>query len=298
MVDKTINQKSNRAAKGRMRAKRLKDFWKRFIKNRPALGGLIVIVFFTFVALLSPIISPYDPFKMHFTDIFTPPSEDYILGTDQYGRDILSRIIWGTRVSLFVGIVSTGISAVIGITLGSISGYVGGRVDEIIMRFVDIFMMIPTFFLVLTVVALFGSSIWNVMAVLGFTGWPGISRLIRAEVLSIKEKEYIEAAKAVGLTDSYIIFNEILPNAIYPAIVTSSMRIAGAIMTESSLSFLGLGDPNHPSWGWMLNDALKSFRRAWWLSTFPGIVITVTIIAFNLVGDGLNDALNPQLKER
>jgi peptide/nickel transport system permease protein len=235
---------------------------------------------------------------MNFGETYLPPNSDYLLGTDQFGRDVLSRLIWGTRVSLFVGFLSTGIASIIGITLGSIAGYTGGKIDEIIMRLVEIFMMIPTFFLILTVVTLFGSSIWNVMLILGFTGWPGTARMIRAEFLSIKEKEFVEAAKMVGLSNFVIAFSEILPNAIFPAIVNASMRISGAIMTESSLSFLGLGDPNQSSWGWMLNDAMKSFRRAWWLSTFPGLAITITVISFNLIGDGLNDALNPHLKER
>lgn len=277
---------------------KFKGFWRRYAKSKPAVGGLFIIFLFSVVAASAPVIAPFNPFRMNFKLLFSPPNSEHPMGTDQFGRDIFSRIIWGTRVSLLVGLVSVGISTLIGVILGSISGYFGGRIDEIIMRFVEIFMMIPTFFLILTVITLFGSSIWNVMAIMGLTGWSGTARVMRAQFLSLKEKEFTEAARAVGTSSSRIIFSEILPNAIFPAIVSASMRISSAIMTEASLSFLGLGDPNQCSWGWMLNDALQSIRRAWWPSIFPGLAITITVIAFNLMGDGLNDALNPQLKER
>lgn len=292
------NRYNKSAAKGKLLLDNLIDFWKRFKQNKPSVVGLIIIIFFALIALLAPKISPYPPFKINFNMKFLPPNSEYLMGTDNFGRDILSRIFWGARVSLFIGFVSTGISVLVGVVLGSIAGYIGGKTDEIIMRIVEVFMMLPTFFLVLIIVFVFGSSIWNVMVVLGLTMWPGTARLMRAEFLSFKERDFVQAAKVLGASNLTIIFSEILPNAIFPVIVNSSMQIAGAIMTEASLSFLGLGDPNNVSWGWMLNDAMKSFRSGWWMAVFPGLAITITVISFNLIGDGLNDALNPQLKER
>jgi peptide/nickel transport system permease protein len=230
--------------------------------------------------------------------IYMPPSISYPLGTDQYGRDVLSRVIWGTRISLLIGFVSAGISAVLGIVLGAISGYYGGRVDNIIMGLVDIFLTLPTFFLIMSIAFVFGGSVWNVMVIIGLTIWPGTARLVRAEFLSLKEREFVKAARVIGSGEARIIFGEILPNAIFVAIVNTSLQVAGAIMTEASLSFLGIGDPNTVSWGWMLNDALKTFRVAWWTSFFPGLAISITAVAFNLIGDGLNDTFNPHLKER
>jgi peptide/nickel transport system permease protein len=292
-------QKAQRSIK--VQAKSFAEFWRRYRKNRAAILGLSMVIAFGSIAVLAPIISPYNPFEMHlqdFTRIFLPPDSLHLMGTDQYGRDVLSRIIWGARVSLMVGLVAAAISAVVGMTLGSISGYYGGRVDEAIMRFVDMFLTIPTFFLILTIVAIFGGSLTNVMLVIGLTIWPSTARLMRAEFLSFREKEFVQAARSIGASDRHIMFREIAPNAIFPAIVNASLQVGSAILTESALSFLGLGDPNNVSWGFMLNDALGSFLRAWWMPLFPGLMITLVVISFNLVGDGLNDALNPYLKER
>ena len=276
-------------------------FGRRYKKNRAAMLGLYLFLFFFTIAILSPLLAPYDPFDMNLHDPdapLKPPSSNHLLGTDAFGRDQLSRMMYGARTSLFIGFLSTGISLMIGIILGSISGYFGGRIDNLIMRFVDVFMMLPTFFLILVIAAVFGSSIWNVMWILGLTGWPSITRLIRGNFLTLKEMDFIVAAKGAGASDAYIIFREILPNAIYSAIVAASMKVSGAIMTEASLSFLGLGDPNAVSWGWLLNEAMRAFRIAWWLPLFPGLAITILAIGFNLIGDGINDALNPHLKER
>ena len=279
----------------------LLGFWRRYKKNRAAMLGLYIFLFFFSVAILSPILAPYDPFDMNLHDPdapLNPPSSKNPLGTDAFGRDQLSRMMYGARTSLFIGFLSTGISLVIGVVLGSISGYFGGWVDGLIMRFVDIFMMLPTFFLILVIAAVFGSNIWNVMWIIGLTGWPSITRLIRGNFLTLKKMDFIIAVRGAGASDAYIIFREILPNAIYSAIVAASMRVSGAIMTEASLSFLGLGDPNAVSWGWLLNEAMRAFRIAWWLPLFPGLAITLIAIGFNLMGDGINDALNPHLKER
>lgn len=280
---------------------RFLGFWARFKKNKAALLGLFIFIFFFLVASFAPFLAPYDPFDMnlHEPDApFRPPQSKHILGTDEFGRDQLSRLMYGARTSLFVGFLSTGIAFTIGVTMGSIAGFYGGRVDNLIMRTVDLFLMLPTFFLILIVASVFGSNIWNVMWIIGLTGWPGLTRLVRAEFLRYKNIDFVLASRNTGATDIHIIFREILPNAIFPAIVSASMRISGAIMTEASLSFLGLGDPNAVSWGWILNESMRAFRIAWWLSVFPGIAITLLAIGFNLIGDGLNDALNPHLKER
>jgi peptide/nickel transport system permease protein len=292
-------QKAKRSL--RIQAKALVEFWGRYRKNRAAVFGLSMVIAFALIALLAPLLAQYSPFEMHlqdFTRIYLSPDEQYLMGTDQFGRDVFSRIIWGARVSLFVGFVSAGISAAVGVSLGSIAGYYGGIVDNAVMRFVDMFLTIPQFFLILTIVAIFGSSLWNVMVVIGLTIWPSTARLIRAEFLSFKEKEFVQAARSVGAGDRHLMFKEIAPNAIFPAVVNGSLQVGSAILTESALSFLGLGDPNQVSWGYMLNDAMGSFIRAWWMSVFPGLMISLVVISFNLLGDGLNDALNPYLKER
>jgi peptide/nickel transport system permease protein len=285
----------------RVQWKSLKEFWRRYSKNRAAVLGLAMVFAFSFTAIFAQYLAPYSPFEMHLQDfsrIYLPPNNVHLMGTDQYGRDVLSRIIWGARVSLMVGLAAAAISAVVGVSLGSIAGYYSGRIDEVIMRFVDMFLTIPQFFLILTIVAIFGGSLTNVMIVIGLTIWPSTARLTRAEFLSFREKEFVQAARAIGAGDRHIMFREIAPNAIFPAVVNGSLQIGSAILTEAALSFLGLGDPNNVSWGFMLNDALTSFLRAWWLSFFPGVFITLVVIAFNLMGDGLNDSLNPYLKER
>jgi peptide/nickel transport system permease protein len=292
-------QKTKRSL--RIQAKALAEFWERYRKNRAAVFGLSMVIAFALIALLAPFLAPYSPYEMHLQDfarIYLSPDEQHLMGTDQYGRDVFSRIIWGARVSLFVGFVSAGISAAVGVSLGSIAGYYGGIIDNAVMRFVDMFLTIPQFFLILTIVAIFGSSLWNVMVVIGLTIWPSTARLIRAEFLSFKEKEFVQAARSIGAGDRHLMFKEIAPNAVFPAVVNGSLQVGSAILTESALSFLGLGDPNQVSWGYMLNDAMGSFIRAWWMSVFPGAMISLVVISFNLLGDGLNDALNPYLKER
>ncbi len=279
---------------------RFHGFWIQYKKNRASVVGLLIICSMVIIAIFAPYIATYDPYDMHFgkNNVFQPPNKKYLLGTDKFGRDVFSRLLFGTRVSLLVGFVAASISAVIGITLGAISGYYGGKFDNMLMRFVDVFLTLPTFLLILMVAAIFGGNIWHVMVIIGATAWPGTTRQIRAQFLSLKSRPFVESARSLGAGSAHIIFREILPNGIFPAIVAMSFQIGGAILTEAGLSFLGLGDPNTVSWGWMLNDALQGFRMAWWLPVFPGLVITIVVIAFNLIGDGLNDALNPRLKEK
>lgn len=274
-----------------------KDFWVRFRRNRFAVLAVFILCFLTLIAIFAPIITPYDPSKMIF-DRFLGPCLEHPLGTDHMGRDQLSRMIWGARISLFVGFVSAGISISIGVLLGSFAGYYGGKIDDITMRVVDFFLVIPTFFLILLIIAMFGPSIWNIMFVIGLTAWPGTTRLIRGQFLSLKEQPFVEAERALGASDFRIIFRCILPNAIHPVLVNLSFRVGAAIIIEASLSFLGLGDPRSISWGQMLNTAQRFIRTAWWMAVFPGLFISIAVLSFNLVGDGLNDALNPRLMER
>jgi len=274
------------------------EFWRKYKKSRAALMGLAIIISFSSIAVFAPLISPYDPWYIDFSQKFQGPSYKHPMGTDQFGRDVLSRVIYGSRVCLMIGFVAAAISAFIGILMGATSGYFGGRVDDILMRFTEMFLVIPRFFLILLIVALFGGSIWNVMIVIGITSWPGTAKLVRAEFLSLKEREFVEAARLVGAKDSRIIFMHILPNALSPVIVNSSLRIAGAILSEAGLSFLGLGDLTHITWGQMLNRSQLFMRIAWWMAVFPGLMIFLTVLSLNLIGDGLNDALNPRLKEK
>lgn len=289
-------------AKGRLlrTAIALKTFWLRYKRNRGATFGLIVITILTITAVFADVIAPYGPMEMHLDSewIFREPSMANFLGTDNFGRDIYSRIIFGTRVSLTLGLIAAVVAGIIGVLAGSLAGYFGGIIDELFMRLVDIFLSLPDFFLILLMLALFGRNILNMIAVIALILWPSTARLIRSEVLSAKNSEYTIAAKSVGATDMHIIFREILPNVIHTAIVNVFLSISWAILLEASVTFLGLGDPNVPSWGWILNNSLGYFLSAWWTSTFPGLAIALTVISFNLVGDGLNDALNPRLRRR
>jgi peptide/nickel transport system permease protein len=277
--------------------RRRQTFWTRFRKHRGAVAGLAVMVVLAGVALLAPALAPHDPTALGAMALGVPSAE-HPMGTDHLGRDVLSAGIWGLRVSLLVGVCSAVISVVLGICIGGPAGYFGGRLDNLLMRATDAFMVLPVFFLILIVVAIFGGSIWKLIAMIGVTNWPPISRVVRAEFLSLREREFVRAAQAVGVGHVVIMFRHILPNALPVVIPTASLRTAGAIITEASLSFLGVGDPNVVSLGQMLMHALQFMRMAWWTATFPGLIIFVMVLALNLVGDGLNDALNPRLRER
>lgn len=284
----------------RLKDYRLKvaEFWRRYKKSKTAVLGLAIIISFTTIAIFAHILAPYDPWHIDFSQKFQKPNRKHLMGTDQFGRDVLSRIIYGSRVCLTIGFISASISALIGILIGATSGYYGGKVDDILMRFTEMFLVIPRFFLILLIVSLFGGSVWNVMTVIGLTSWPGTARLVRAQFLSLKKREFVEAARLVGAKDFKIIFRHILPNALSPVIVSSSLKVAGAILSEAGLSFLGLGDLTYVTWGQMLNRSQHFMRTAWWMAVFPGLMIFITVLSFNLIGDGLNDALNPRLKEK
>ncbi|MFH1678377.1 MAG: ABC transporter permease [Candidatus Omnitrophota bacterium] len=254
--------------------------------------GTIIISIFSLVAVFAPVISPYDPGEMDRGNLLTAPSAKHIMGTDSLGRDIFSRIVFGARISLSIGIIAVGISTIIGVILGSIAGFYGRWVDSLIMRFVDIMLCFPTFFLLLAVVAILGPSIYNIMIIIGLTSWMGTARLIRAEILSLKEREYIQAARAIGASNLRIISRHLIPNAISPVFISAILGIAGAILIESALSFLGLGvQPPTPSWGNILIEAKSTLGIAWWLTLYHGLFILITILGFNLIGEGLRQRI-------
>jgi len=274
----------------------IKIIWKRFRKNSLSVAGLAAIVFLAVIALFAPVVSPYEPTAIDVYNVLSPPNSSHLFGTDELGRDVLSRMIWGARASLKVGFIAVGIAITIGCILGSVSGFYGGRIDAIIMRFVDIMLAFPTFFLILAVISIVEPSISTIMIIIGLTGWMDVARLVRAEFLTIKERDFISAAKAVGAKDLRIIFRHIMPNALSPVFVAATFGIAGAILVESGLSFLGLGvQPPEPSWGNILTSGKDNITVAWWLSLFPGIAILITVLSYNLVGEGLRDALDPRL---
>jgi peptide/nickel transport system permease protein len=276
-----------------------KIFWRYFKKNRLAVGGLAMIIIIFGVAAFAFLLAPYDPGRTDVSLKLKPPSFQHYLGTDQLGRDVFSRMIYGSRISLSVGFVAVAISILIGITVGSLAGYYGRWIDSILMRFVDIMLSFPTFFLILTVVALLGPSIFNIMVVIGITSWMGTSRFVRAEFLSLRERDFTQAAKALGVKDHRIIFRHILPNALAPVFVTATLGVASAVLVEAGLSFLGFGvQPPAPSWGNILTEGRTYIFDAWWLTVFPGLAILITVLSFNLLGEGLRDALDPRLRGR
>lgn len=267
------------------------------VKNRLALlGGTIVIILFL-IAVCAPLISPYDPNDIDRRHILEAPSLSHPFGTDDLGRDIMSRMIWGARISLSVGFVAVGIATTIGMIIGAIAGYYGKWVDMLIMRFVDIMLSIPTFFLILAVIAFLGPSIFNIMVVIGLTSWMGVARLVRAEFLSLREREFVLAAKSLGASDFRIIFRHILLNSMAPVLVSAVLGIAGAVLIESALSFLGIGvQPPTPSWGNILTAGKDNIEIAWWLSVFPGLAILATVFGYNLLGEGIRDVIDPRLR--
>lgn len=273
-----------------------REVLKKFITNRFAVAGALIVIALFVISFLAPWITPYSPDDLDAYHVLLPPSSAHWMGTDELGRDVLTRIIFGARISLKVGFVAVGISAAIGTVAGLLAGYFGRWVDQLLMRLVDIMLCFPTFFLILAVIAMLEPSIWYIMIIIGLTGWMGVARLVRAEVLTLRERDFVHAARALGASNSRIIFRHILPNALSPVLVAATLGVAGAILTESALSFLGIGvQPPVPSWGNMLTAGKDYLEFAWWLSLFPGVAILVTVIAYNLVGEGLRDALDPRL---
>ena len=264
-------------------------------KNKIAIIGLIIIITLAFIALFAPFIAPHDPIEQNLEKRLLPPCREYPMGTDDLGRCLLSRIIYGARVSLQLGVIVVGIITVIGVTLGLISGYYGGIVDEIIMRLVDVVLAFPGIILALAVAGALGPGLFNVMLALAMVGWTGLARVVRGSVLSVKQKEFVESARALGCSDLHIMTRHILPNVMAPVIVLATLDMAFIILAAAGLSFLGLGaQPPTPEWGSMLNNGRAFMRTAPHLTTFPGLAIMVAVLAFNFLGDGLRDVLDPR----
>jgi len=275
----------------------LRQFWRSFSRNRLAVCGGVVVGVLILTAVLAPVLAPWDPHKPDTRKILTQPSRSHWLGTDQLGRDVLSRVLYGARVSLAVGFVSVGIATLIGILLGAAAGYHGGLIEGSIMRLVDLMLVFPRFFLLLAVLAFIQPSIWTIMAVIGLTGWMGVARLVRAEFLTLKEREFVIWSESVGATAVRVIVWHILPNAMAPVLVAMTLGIPAAILTESGLSFLGLGvQPPYATWGNILNDGKDAIEIAWWMTLYPGLAILVTVLSYNLLGEGIRDALDPRLR--
>ncbi|MDW7747407.1 ABC transporter permease [Halomonas sp.] len=272
------------------------SFFARFAQNRGALVGLIILMAIILMAILAPLLFPESPWRM-VQRPFLPPleTEGFPLGTDTMGRNVAAGLMHGAWVSLLIGLVSTTVALAIGVPLGAIAGYYGGLVDDALMRFTEFFQTIPNFALAIVLVAIMQPSITSIVLAIAIVSWPPVARLVRAEFLSLRHREYVEAARLVGQSNTTIILRQILPNTLSPIIVLASLMVATAILLESALSFLGLGDPNVMSWGYMIGAARTVIRQAWWLSFFPGVAILLTVLALNLVGEGLDDALNPKL---
>ncbi|HEY9267871.1 MAG TPA: ABC transporter permease [Methylotenera sp.] len=271
------------------------SMFKKALSNPLALAGFIIILLIFVLAMLAPLIAPYDPNEINVKAILLGPSMQHWMGTDGLGRDVLSRMLHGGRISLLVGLVAVGISTLIGILLGAIAGFYRGWVDVLIMRLVDVMLSIPSFFLILAVIAFLTPSIINIMIVIGLTSWMGVTRLVRAEFLSLCEREYVMASRTLGARDFRLIFKHLLPNSLTPIIVSAVLGVAGAVLMESGLSFLGLGvQAPQASWGNILTDGKEYIQFAWWLSLFPGLAILITVLGYNLLGEGLRDALDPR----
>ena len=273
-------------------------FWRTFSRNRLACVGGVIVGILVLLAVFAPVLSPHDPHRPDVKKVLDGPSRLHPLGTDQIGRDVFSRLLYGSRVSLAVGFVSVGIATAVGVILGAGSGYQGGMVDGVVMRLVDLMLVFPRFFLLLAVLAFLQPSIWTIMAVIGLTGWMGVARLVRAEFLSLKEREFVLWSQAIGASGFRVVWRHILPNAMAPVLVAMTLGIPAAILTESGLSFLGLGvQPPYATWGNILNDGKDSIEIAWWLSLYPGLAILITVLSYNLLGEGIRDALDPRLRQ-
>ncbi|MBI4597303.1 MAG: ABC transporter permease [Candidatus Omnitrophica bacterium] len=263
------------------------------MSTRAAVVGAVVLLVVFFVAVAAPWLAPCDPTHVNLSQALEPPSMAHWLGTDQLGRDVMSRLMWGARISLLVGVIAVSIAVVVGTLLGACAGFFGGWVDAVLMRLVDTMLSIPTVFLLLAVIALVGPSIELIMVVIGLTSWMGVARLVRAELLSLKEREFVLAARVLGASSARLLCRHLLPNAIAPVLVAATLGVGGAILTESALSFLGLGvQPPTPSWGNILNEGRIALGIAWWLTVCPGLCILVTVLAFNLLGEGIRERIS------
>jgi peptide/nickel transport system permease protein len=271
-------------------------FLRRFARNRGALVGLLVLCLIIAAAIAATTLYPTSPWRMVSRPFVAPLALDrFPLGTDALGRDVASGLMHGARVSLLIGLVSTVVALLIGVPLGAVAGYFGGVIDDLCMRFTELFQTVPSFALAIVIVAILQPSITSIVLAIALVSWPAVARLVRGEVLSLRSREYVQAAVVIGQTTPRIIFTQVLPNAVAPIVVIASLMVASAILLESALSFLGLGDPNLMTWGYMVGAGRTRLVEAWWISFFPGFAIFLTVLALNLVGEGLSDALNPRL---
>ena len=275
----------------------MENKWRNFYSNWVSVLGLIILLILTVTALIGPLIAPFDPEDLEIGRRATAPNSMYWVGTDELGRDVFSRAVTATRVSLLVGIIAAGVSTLVGILVGSLSGFFGGWLDHILMRITEVFQVVPQFFLAVVLVALFGASVLNIIVAIALLTWPIIARLTRSEFLSLKSRQYVDAAYLGGASNTRLIFREILPNAMGPIIVSATLLVGRAMLTEAGLSFLGLGDPSRISLGVMLYQSRPFVQFAWWAALFPGMMIFLAVLSTNLIGDGLNDVINPHLNE-
>lgn len=276
----------------------VKEVWRRFRRNKQAVVGMCMLMTLILAAVLADVIAPYDPLQQDIINRLQPPSAAHLFGTDELGRDIFSRILYGSRISLTVGLIAVGLSGVVGCTLGALAGYYGGTLDNVIMRCTDVLMAIPSILLNISIVAALGSGLQNVMIAIGISSVPAYCRIMRASLLSLKDQEFVDASRAAGAGDFHIIVHHILPNSLAPLIVQATLKIGGAILSCASMSFIGLGIvPPTPEWGAMLSTGRDFLRDAPHLTAFPGMAIMFAVFAMNLMGDGLRDALDPKLKD-
>lgn len=271
--------------------------WNAFVESRFGIVGLVLLLCIVIPAIFAGQISPGDPFELGAQKFLRPGTDGHVLGTDHLGRDVFAQILYGARISLMVGVISAGIAAIVGVAIGAVSGYFGGWVDIILSRVTDMFLIIPAFFLIIIVVATLGNSLIYAMIVIGLTTWPGNARLMRSQVLTLRERAYIQGLNALGENRLRILLRHIIPNGIQPIIANSTLLIAAGILTEAGLSFLGLGDPNKASWGRMINDGRATVLIAWWPSVFAGVAMLITVLAFYLIGDGLAYVMTPKHRE-
>jgi peptide/nickel transport system permease protein len=272
-------------------------FWRRFVRSRAGVLGAGILTVVVMMAAAAPLLFPGSPFR-RVDRPFQPPFGGHLLGTDVLGRDVAAGIAHGARTSLTIGLVATAAAVVVGTLMGGVAGYYGGRVDDLLMRTTEFFQTIPTFLFSILLVAILAPSVASIVFAIAVVSWPAVARLVRGEFLAMRNREFVQAGICLGMSDSRVIFRHILPNCLSPIIVTGSLIVATAILIESALSFLGLGDPNVMSWGFMIGAGRTFLRSAWWLCTIPGVAILLTVLAINLVGEGLNDALNPRLRNR
>ena len=274
------------------------SFWKRFARNRQAVLGIFILALVILMALFASAFYPDDPFRLAGKPLAPPGTSGFLLGSDSLGRDVASGIAHGAKTSIMIGLVATVAAVFIGVIFGALSGYYGGKIDDALMRVTEMFQTIPSFVFAILLVAIMKPSIESIVIAITVVSWPGVARLVRGEFLALKNREFVQACHTLGMGDIQIMLREILPNCVSPIIVVGSLMVATAILIESGLAFLGLGDPNIMSWGFQIGAGRTMLRSAWWVCTFPGIAILVTVLAINLVGEGLNDALNPRLRER